>query len=219
LRQLVQLAVLVVAFSAVLDLGIPNYPVFVFAGLIGWTWFTTALGTSASTLLDNRALVMRANFPTVVLPVVAVTVALVDALFALPVLLAMLALTGELRASCVLLLPLLALQGVMTVGLAWLVSSVAVFLRDVPQIVGLVLLMGFYLTPVYFDVARVPADYQWVVRLNPMAVMLEADRAVLLGTPGPPLASFAGLVAFSGLSLVVGWRVFAGLRKGFVDEL
>lgn len=219
LRQLAQLTVLVVAFGTILDLGIPDYPVFVFCGLIGWTWFVAGLSTAATSIRANRALAMRAGFPTPVLPVVATAVPLVDVLFALPVLLVMLLFTAELSLTVPLLIPLLVLQGAMGVGLGWIAASLSVYFRDIPQLVNVVLLMGFYLTPVYFDVGRVPEDYQWLLRLNPMAVLLEADRAVLLGTPFPPWPALAGVVVFTGLVLGGGWMLFSRLRAGFVDEL
>ena len=114
---------------------------------------------------------------------------------------------------------LLAVQAVLIVGLAWLIGAVAVFFRDVPQIVGVVLLMGFYVTPVYFDVTRVPPHYQWLLWLNPMAVLLEAERAVLLGTRFPPAGNFAAVVVLAVILFVAGFLLFRRLAPAFSDEL
>src|SRR4051812_33147000 len=86
-RQLAQLAALVFIFGSVLKLGIPHFPVFVFSGLIAWTWFSTGIGTAATVLLDDRHLVFQARLPRAVLPMVSVVVPLVDVVLALPVLL------------------------------------------------------------------------------------------------------------------------------------
>lgn len=219
LRQLAQLAVLVLAFSAVLDLGIDDYPAFVFCGLIGWSWFVIGVNAASTSIRDGTSLAMRPGFPTLVLPVVAVVVPSVDVLFALPVLLIMLALTGELHASAMLFVPLLLLQGVLMIGLGWLVASVSVFLRDLPNLVTLVTLMAFYVTPVFFEVSRVPENYQWLIRLNPVAVLLEADRAVLLGTPFPPWGSFVGVVVISAALFGGGLVLFQRLSRNMADEL
>lgn len=219
LRQLAQLAVLVVAFSAVLNLGIPDYPVFVFSGLVGWSWFTSGMIAASLSLSTMRSLAMRPGFPTVVLPVVAVLVPFVDVLFALPVLALMLALTAELHASALLIVPLLALQAVLMIGVAWIVGALAVFFRDVPNIVSVGTLMAFYVTPVFFDVARVPADLQWLIRLNPMAILLEADRAVLLGTPWPPAGAMIAVGITSFALLGAGYALFQRLAPQFADEL
>ena len=219
LQQLAQLTVLVVAFGAVLNLNIPNYPAFVFCGLIGWTWFTAGIIAASTSLSTMRNLAMRPGFPSIVLPVVATLVPFVDVLFALPVLAVMLAVSAELHLSALLIVPLLALQAVFMVGLAWIVAAVAVFFRDVPKIVGVVTLMAFYVTPVFFDVARVPEDYQWLIRLNPMAVLLEADRAALLGTPWPPAGALVALGVASCLLVGAGYALFQRLAPQFADEL
>src|SRR5919202_293058 len=94
-RQLAQLAVLVFLFSKVLDLGIADYPVFVFTGLIVWTWFQTAMLEATRSLQTGRHLVFSPHFPDVALPLVAVAAPLVDLLMALPVLLVLLAVEGR----------------------------------------------------------------------------------------------------------------------------
>jgi lipopolysaccharide transport system permease protein len=218
-RQLVQLAVLVFVFSHVLDLGVPDYPAFVYCGLLGWSWFTTALTQSTTAIPDNRNLAMRPGFPTIVLPLLAVLVPLVDLAIALPVLVVLLLVDASLQWTIVLLPLLLLVQGVLSLGLAWLCSSLTVFVRDIPHLVGVALVLGFYVTPVYFDVARVPEQYTWILRLNPMAVLLEAERAVLLGTPFPPVANFIAVVGFSVLLALGGWAAFRRLAPLFADEL
>lgn len=219
LRQLVQLGVLVFVFSHVLNLGVPHYPVFVFSGLLGWSWFTTAVSTSSTAIARNRSLAMRPGFPTVVLPVVTSLVPLLDLLVALPVLLVLLLVDTGLSWTLVLLPALLLLQGVLTVGLGWLCASVTVFVRDVPHLVGVALVMAFYVTPVYFDVSRVPDRYEWVLRLNPLAVLLEADRACLLGTPWPPWWNLLGVGGLAIVAVVAGYAAFIRLAPMFPDEL
>lgn len=219
LRQLAQLTILVFAFSAVLDLGIENYPAFVFCGLIGWTWFTAGMIAASNSVSTMRNFAMRPGFPTVILPVLAVVVPFVDVLFALPVLAVMLAVLGELGPTALLIVPLLALQGLLMVGLGWVLGSLAVFFRDIPSLVSVGTLMAFYVTPVFFDVTRIPEDYQWIIRLNPMAIMLEADRAVLLGTPFPPAGAFAAVVGLTAVLLAGGYALFQRLAPQFADEL
>src|SRR5215207_827219 len=96
-RQLAQLAVLVFIFGNVFDLDIENYPVFLFVGLMAWTWFSGAVSAATSSVLTQRHLVMQPRLPSSVLPIVAAMVPLVDVLFALPVLVLMLALSTGLE--------------------------------------------------------------------------------------------------------------------------
>jgi lipopolysaccharide transport system permease protein len=218
-RQLFQLAVLVFVFSKVLDLNIKDYPAFVFCGLIVFTWLSNGTLAASRSILANRHFGLRPGFPTAVLPIIAISVALFDALVALPVLLVILALGHDLSAA-VLLLPIAFLvQFVLMAGLAWLCASLSVILRDIPNLVGLLVLLGFYVTPVYFDVARVPERYQWVLRLNPAAVFIEADRAILLGTPWPPVGSVVGVTVVSFAVAAGGYACFRKLSLSFADEL
>jgi lipopolysaccharide transport system permease protein len=218
-RQIVQLAVLVFVFSKVLNLGIKNYPAFVFCGLITWTWFASGIVSAARSVLANRHFGMRPRFPTAVLPIIAISVALFDAIVALPLLFLLLALGHKLSPEALLLPVIFAVQFLLMAGLAWFCASLSVFLRDIPNLVGVIILFGFYVTPVYFDVARVPEKYRWILELNPAAVLIEADRAVLLGHPWPPTATMIIVTLGSVILAASGYLCFRRLSRGFADEL
>ncbi|MEA2330222.1 MAG: lipopolysaccharide transport system permease protein [Thermoleophilaceae bacterium] len=218
-RQLAQLGVLVFVFSGVVDLGIDDYPVFVFTGLLAFTWFSAGLSEAASSLVTHRHLVFQTRFPPAVIPVVSVAVPLVDVIMGLPVLLVMVALTHGLDWTALLLPPLLAVQFVLMCGLAWLCSAATVYLRDVPQVVLVGLTLIFYVTPVFYDLDRVPERYRSVLELNPLATLIEAYRAVLLGGSGPSGAQVAILAAATLALVAAGVALFRRLQSGFVDEL
>jgi lipopolysaccharide transport system permease protein len=218
-RLLVQLAVLVFIFGHVVDLNIPDYPVFVLTGLIAWTWFATGVAVASAALLEQRHLVFQPNCPPVVLPVVSVTAPAFDVLVALPALVVLTALTGTFEATVPLLIPLFAVQLVLMVGIAWIVAPISVYLRDVPNLVTVGLLILFYLSPVFYAISRVPEQYQWVLLANPMGTLIEAYRAVALGDPFPPIGAFIGVVVGSIVLAWIGLRVFRRLEGGLVDEL
>jgi lipopolysaccharide transport system permease protein len=218
-RLLVQLGVLVFIFGHVVDLNIPDYPVFVLTGLIAWTWFQTGITLATASLIDRRHLVFQPNCPPVVLPVVSVAAPAFDALVALPPLVLLTILTGTFHATVLLLLPLLAVQALLMVGIAWIVAPVSVYLRDVPNLVTVVLLILFYLSPVFYAISRVPDQYHWLLYANPMGTLIEAYRAVALGDPFPSVVAFVAVVAGSGVLAWVGLRVFRSLEGGLVDEL
>lgn len=218
-RVLAQLAVLVFIFGQIFDLGIENYPVFVFVGLMAWMWFSGGVDGAATSVLRQRHLVMQPRLPSSVLPIVAVVVPLVDVLFALPVLVAMLLLSTGLSWGLLLCPLLLVLQLTLTVGVAWLVAAVSVFFRDVPNLIAVGLLILFYLTPVFYERSVVPERFRWVLDLNPLATIIEAYRHLLLGMPGPGAARLCA-VAAAGLVLVaLGHRVFTRLAPRFADHL
>jgi lipopolysaccharide transport system permease protein len=218
-RQLVQLAVLVFVFSKVIALNIPDYPVFVFSGLIAWSWFATSMSGASRSLLSGRHLVFQPRFPSIVLPAVASAVPLVDVAMAFPVLLFMLVLNGHVPWTIALFPALLIVQLLFTAGLAWIIAATSVYLRDVPNLVGVVLLLMFYVTPVYFSLGKVPPEYQSLLRLNPMATIIESYRSVLLGAPFPAAGTFAWVALGSAALAAAGYLLFRRLEPGFVDEL
>jgi homopolymeric O-antigen transport system permease protein len=218
-RVLAQLGVLVVVFSSFLDLNIENYPVFVFSGIIAFTWFSSGISDATSCLLAQRHLVVQPGFPTPVVPVVSVAVPFVDVLMALPVLILMLALSGDLSPVALVFLPLLVIQLVLMCGLGWLASALTVYLRDVPNVVLVGLTLLFYVTPVFYSVGRVPEQYRWILQLNPLGTLIESYRWALLGDPFPGTLQFCLSVAASFLVAVLGLLAFRRLRPGFVDEL
>lgn len=218
LVQLIQLAVLSFVFVRVVPLGIDGYPTFVFAGLVFWSWFRGALSGAVTSVTGNVALVLEPRMPRAALPVVAVAVATFDMLVALPVLLALVGVTEGVHLTWALLPLVLAIQAVLVIGVGLAVSAVQVYLRDVSQIVGVTLLMLFYMTPVFYPLEAVPDEQRWLFALNPAAGLIEAYRAVLIEGTAPDLASLASLALAAVAALVVGWVLFRRLEPGMADE-
>src|SRR4051794_38767860 len=112
-RQLMQLAVLVFIFGSVLDLNIENFPVFVFSGLVAWTWFSTGVSTATTSVITEKHLLYYPRLPPAVISVVSVFVPLVDVLMALPVLAALVVLESDLQMSALGLPVLIIVQMVL----------------------------------------------------------------------------------------------------------
>lgn len=219
IRQLAQLGVLVLLFSEIVDLGVDNYAVFVFAGLISWSWFATSIDAATEALIANRHLVLQPRFPPGVIPTVSVATGFVDCLIALPVLLTMTAISGDLAWRIAFLPVLFAVQFVLTCGLALIVSVVTVYLRDVRGLVTVGLTLLFYLTPVFYDASRVPDRYETLLHVNPLTTLLEAYRWVLIAEPFPPAGAAAWALAATAVIALVGVLTFRRLAPGVVDEL
>lgn len=220
LNPLVMLLVFNFLFTLVLDLQIPRYSSFAFSGLLVWNWFQMSLLQSATAITNSRELIRQPGFPAAILPVVTVTTNLVHFLLALPVL-ALLLLTGEVKLSPMLLaLPLLiALQFLLTLSLAYLIATTNVTFRDTQHLIGVVLTVMFYLTPVFYDASKVPAPYLPLYRLNPMTHLVEAYRSVLIQAAAPNWLSLlvVGMIAL-GL-LVFSYQKFMRASYRFVEEL
>ena len=218
-RQLATLAVFVFVFSTILDLGIDNFPVFVFSGLVAWGWFSSGVQQATAALIAQRHLVFQPRFPVGVLPIVAIAVPFIDVLLVLPVLLIMLIASGTLSWTVLLLPPLLLVQFVLMAGIAWLTSAANVFARDVENIVGVLLTLVFYCTPIFYSIDKVPERYQSLLRLNPMTTMVESYRGVLMGSDFPSPVRLAAVIVGSAALALAGWFAFRRVEPRFVDEL
>jgi lipopolysaccharide transport system permease protein len=218
-RQLVQLAVLVFIFGSVLDSGIKHFPVYVFSGLIAWTWFAGGIAGATSSLLSQRHLLHQPRLPPAVLPMVAIVVPLVDVLMALPVLALMLLASGGIPWTALLVPVLVLAQLVLMSGIAWLASAGSVFLRDIPNIVAVGLNVLFYLTPVFYSLHKIPQQYAGYLKLNPMATIVDMYRALLLGQPYPGALAIAYTATLSVVLMIGGYVAFHRVQHRFVDSL
>lgn len=217
---LAQLVVFTLVFQSVLRLNVPNYPLFVFVGVLAWNWFQTAVFTASGAITENRDLVRRPGFPSVVLPAVTVATNFVHYVLAVPILLAFVVWSeAPLTPAVLWLVPLLALQFALTLGVAYVVASLNVTFRDVQHLLGVALTLLFYLTPVFYASESVPEQYRAALNLNPLGRLLDAQRAVLLEGRTPDPASLASVAALALVLLVVGFAVFRSARERFVEEL
>ena len=220
LNPLVQMLVFTFLSRGVLSLNIPNYPLFVFTGVLVWNWFQPALLQAASAITDNRDLIRRPGFPMAILPVITVTTHLIHFLLAVPVLLSFLLISGGRLTSAILMLPLVILvQFLLTLSLGYLVATVHVTFRDTQHILGVSLMLLFYLTPVFYDASTLPPRYQAFYRLNPVFHLVTAYRAILIYGEMPDIPTLLTLGAIVGLFLWLGHKIFTRASYRFVEEL
>lgn len=216
---LLQLVATYFVFTRVLPLEIPDYPVFLLVGILAWTVFARSVGDGTSSLEARRELVFRPGFAIALLPITAVLVAFADYLLALPVLVVALALTTGVHATWILLPAVLAVQLVFCAGLALLLAPLQVYLRDVRQLVGIAIAVGFWLTPVFYRRAQVPDEISWVYDVNPMQYLLEAQRELLIGGSVPEALPLVVVGLASLAVFAAGYAVFARLRHSIPEQL
>jgi lipopolysaccharide transport system permease protein len=195
----------------------PPYPLFAFAGLVPWTFFSTAVSQSSNSLVANQQLVSKVYFPRVFIPLGAVGALLLDMAFSL-LLLGVLMLHYRWALSLnVLLLPIFVLAAVLSAsGLGMILSALNVSFRDVKYAVPFLIQMGIFVTPVIYPAHYIPERWQVLMGLNPMAGVVIGFRHCLLGS-----AASWGVMGMSlGVSLalfVAGLLVFRRMERRFAD--
>jgi ABC-type polysaccharide/polyol phosphate export permease len=206
-------------FTRVVPLDVSDYPVFLLTGILGWTLFARGVGEGTSAIEQRRELALRPGFELELLPLTAVLVALVDYALALPVLVVALAITTGIHASWLLLPVVIGIEVVLCAGLALILSPLQIFLRDVRQLVGVAIAVGFWLTPVFYERSQVPSEISWLYDLNPMQYLLEAQRELLIEGSVPDAGPIALVVLGTAGILAVGLVIFARLRDSVPEQM
>ena len=197
-----------------------DYALYLFCGLLPWNAFQESVQLSSSTIVGHANLVKRVVFPLETLPVSLSLAAVANQMFGtVALLLAAILLRGELRATIVFLPVLVIPQLFATLGAAWLMASLGVFVRDIVQGIALLLMAWMYLTPIIYPESLVPERYLGIVNLNPFTPLVRNYRRIILDGGMPDWRGLAYFVAFAAVSFILGYWWFARTRKNFADVI
>lgn len=210
LSPLLTMIVMSIAFSAIFRFSIPNYPVYVLAGLVFFGFFQESTTQSMRSLVWGSALLKKVYIPAATYPLSSVGTGLVNLILSLvTVLLIMLALSQSFSWPLLFVPVAVLLIAVFSLGVGLIISTIAVFFSDVVEMWGVLVRALFYLTPVMYPEEILPERFVWLVRLNPLYHLLRCWRdPIYLGVLPPFESVVAG--ALSAMAVVlVGWWVFA----------
>lgn len=220
-RPLAQMLIFTLLFGKLAKIpseGAP-YPVFVFAGLLSWMFFSTAVSSSANALVSSANLVSKVYFPRLILPAASIGAATMDFLVSLALLLLLMLWYGQAWSVSMLLAPVFII-GMLTlaIGIGTLLSAISVTYRDVAQLVPFLVQLWMFATPVIYPASFIPEQWRWLLLLNPMTGYTEAFRACVLGQAIP-----WGMVGISALAsaifLVIGVAYFQRVEQRFADVI
>jgi lipopolysaccharide transport system permease protein len=197
--------------------GLP-YPIFVYAGLLPWTYFANAVSASGNSLVGSSNLITKVYFPRIVVPASAALAGLLDFFIALFVLAALMIWYQFLPGPAILLFPfLVALTFLCAVGVGLWLSALNVQYRDIRYAIPFLIQVWMFVSPVIYPVSLVHGNYQWLLALNPMGGVIHAYRAALLGHQ-PIDWGLLGLSTLIILALFLGGLYyFRRMEKVFAD--
>jgi ABC-type polysaccharide/polyol phosphate export permease len=197
-----------------------NYPLFLFAGMLPWLLFSETVQRSASSLLDQANLITKTVFPAEIVPLSIFLSAMVSHLMALVLVMGVVGIWENHISIFVIFLPLyMALVGLFSVGIGWIVASLHVFLRDTAQLVSVLLTVWFWVTPIFISEEQFPARFRFLLSGNPLSYVVRGYRDLLLSYrlphPGDLLLVTGAAVAV----FIVGGLFFRYMKRGFADVL
>jgi lipopolysaccharide transport system permease protein len=197
-----------------------NYPLFLFAGMLPWLLFADTVQRAASCLPEQANLITKTVFPSEIIPVSVFLSSLVSHLLGLFLMVAAAALVLRHVSAFLVLLPLyIFLIGLLGVGIGWIAASLHVFLRDTAQVVSVILLFWFWMTPIFLAPDMVPARARVLLLVNPFYYVVKGYRKLLLGSNMPDLRDIAIVAACATAAFVAGGLFFRYMKRGFADVL
>jgi lipopolysaccharide transport system permease protein len=202
--------------------GIEHYPLFMFCGLLPWTWFASSLMESSGVLISGGNLIKKVLFPAEILPIVTVTANMVHFFLALPILVIFLIVyRAPLTVGELLCFPLVvAVQFAFTLGCALILSALTVHFRDIKDILSNVLTLWFFATPIIYPYKLAPDLARRFMNLNPFAHLAISYQEILF-FPGPfgHWKWLATLGVASVVFFLIAYWIFDRLRDSFAEEV
>jgi lipopolysaccharide transport system permease protein len=220
LLLLVYTFVFSVIFRPARAAGIDPYALFLFCGLLPWIWFSTSVIEAANVLINNGNLIKKVLFPAEVFPVVSVFTNLAHFILALPVLIFFLIYYEKPFTIYWLFFPAIVfVQLVFTLGLSLFISSLSVHFRDIRDILGNLVTLWFFATPIIYPAGWLPSRLRSFLNLNPMThIMMSYQRTLFQGSMLPwkkmSVTFLVSLIVF-----YVGYFVFDRLRDSLAEEV
>lgn len=197
-----------------------DFALSLFAGLIVFNLFSETINAAPGLVLSNANYVKRVVFPLEALPLARFLSGLVQAGFSLAILvIAQFVYRGQLPWTLVLLPVVVVPVAVLTLGLAYFLASLGVFVRDIGNLVGLATTALMFLSPVMYPLSRLPAEIQPVLALNPLAPIVDNFRRVTIECQMPDWSSWAAVTAFGCLLCWAGFTWFVRSKNAFADVL
>jgi len=221
MNPMLLMGVYALVFSVYMRSKTPHYTYFMFVGLLPWICFSTSLAAGTSSVSDRRDLLTKVRFPAQVLPTTVVVVNLVNYLFSMP-LIGLGAWVSDVPLTWhVVYFPLiLAVQVIFTLGVTYILAALNVGFRDLQYIVGNVLTLWFFLTPVLYQVTTIPEGAREIVSFaNPMSILVLAYQAIFYDHASPNLLALGALLVGSLALMWVAAGVFERRREEFAETV
>ena len=220
LNPLLMLAVYAFVFPYILRVNVENYTIFMIVALIPWNFFTIAVQTGTSCVNINGNILKKVYFPREIIPLSVTISQLINFLITCLIMAIFILVSGVGFSWHLLLFPLLVfIQFILILGINFILSAVTVFVNDVAHFVQVAMTMGFYATPIVYLPQMLPDKFQWAMKVNPMAVLVEGYRSVLYYHEIPDMNWLLIWAGLSFLILLTRYIIFKKLERTFVEEL
>jgi lipopolysaccharide transport system permease protein len=197
-----------------------GFALYFLCGMLPWLAISEAVGRAPYVIVEHRNFVKKLVFPVEVLPVTQVITGVITQGFATAIFLIVLfVIRGSIPATILWLPVVLVPQVLLTTGLAWFLAALGVYLRDLGQVIGFLLTLWFFITPICYPEAALPAEAAAILTKNPVYVIVRAYRQIALDGASPAWHSMWKLWILAAAIFLLGHACFYKLRKSFADVI
>lgn len=220
LNPLLQILVYTIVFQVILKNPKENYVVFLCAGLIPWTFFSTAISRSAFTIIENGNIIKKVYFPREILPISVVTSETINFMISTVIILGIVLMNGIGFNIYMLCYPIILIaQYLLTLGISFVLAGITVYFRDLQHLIGIALQLLFYATPIVYAADGIPANLSWILNLNPMTYIINGYRDIFYNQTMPDIGGLCLFIVIAIVGCAIGYFIFNKLQKGFAEEL
>jgi lipopolysaccharide transport system permease protein len=197
-----------------------EFATILFVGMIVFNLFAETINRAPSLILSNVNYVKKVIFPLEILPVINLGAALFHAAISFGVLICALLLFNGYLHWTVVFLPIVLIPFIFLImGVSWFLASLGVYVRDVGQTIGVITTLMMFLSPIFYPISAVPSEFQKIVLMNPLSLIIEQARVVLVFGCSPNLYALGAYGLLAILMMYLGFSWFQKTRKGFADVL
>lgn len=220
LNPFLMMIVFTLVFSIFMRIQMENYALFLISALLPWTFFSNSLLAGSLSIVGNGHFLQKFYCPRELFPItVILSNAVILLLSFIPFFLFMYYMTGGFGWSLLALPLVVGIHLLFTLGLAFALSSLYVYFRDVKHLLEFIMMVWFYVTPVIYPASMIPEKYRLLLTLNPVVPIIGLYRDVFYRLTFPSLENLAVAGGLALASLFAGWTIFRSLEKNFVKEL
>lgn len=220
-NPLLMTLVYAIVFPFLLKSTEPHYVTFIVVGILPWTYFTNTILISMGSIIGNGGIIKKVYFPREILPISVNVSGLINFLISCLIIFIFLICSGIGFSFYILFLPLIILtEFILLQGIAFIVSAIEVYVRDLEYIVSFIINMLFYATPILYAATFFENSVlKYVIMLNPMATIVTCYRDILFYQSMPHIKSLLVVLFASILLCYIGFKIFKKLERNFAEEV
>lgn len=220
INPLLMMLVITFVFTSVFKTEVKDFALFVLAGILPWMFFSGALFEATPSLLAQKSVLHQFSLPKEILPLSSVLAYFMNFLMSWCIIYPIFVLRNPKILLLAPWLPVLFLLiYIFTCGIALLFSVINILFRDLEHLMGILFMFWFWVTPVFYSIEMVPAQFRWVFNFNPMSAFIICYRDIIFGAKMPAPATFLGVIGWAFISLFIGLLISTRLEASALKRI